>query len=134
MGTRRCLGGDKERSEAQQLLAIRARFAICRAKQDARQERRATRMPTLARTIDRLSDKELLRIRFCDLPITLEGTLVEQRARRVFTELAERRIKVTPSIWLAEEWFNPDDTVGFAIPFYLAHPRLVRLERRLMLE
>ena len=84
--------------------------------------------------LDRLSDKELLRARFCDLPIRLEGTLVEQRAELVFAELAERRIKVRPSIWLSEEWFNPDNVVGFAIPFYLLHPRLVRLERRLMLE
>jgi len=43
-------------------------------------------------------------------------------------------LKVRPSTWLSEEWFNPDGTVGFAIPFYLAHPRLIRLERRLMLE
>ena len=91
-------------------------------------------MSTIARTIDRLSDKELLRTRFCDLPISLDGTVVEQRARRVFAELAERGIKVKPSTWLSEEWFNPDDTVGFAIPFYLAHPRLIRLEHRLMLE
>ena len=91
-------------------------------------------MPTIARQIDRLSDKELLRMRFSDLPISLDRTVVEQRARQVFAELAERGIKVTPSIWLSEEWFNPDGTVGFAIPFYLAHPRLVRLERRLMLE
>ena len=41
---------------------------------------------------------------------------------------------MTPSIWLSEEWFNPDNVVGFAIPFYLVHPRLTRLERRLMLE
>jgi Putative zinc-binding metallo-peptidase len=41
---------------------------------------------------------------------------------------------VRPSIWLSEEWFNPDGVNGFAIPFYLAHPRLIRLERKLMLE
>ena len=91
-------------------------------------------MRNISREIDRLSDKELLQIRFCDLPIRLRGTPVEQRAHQVFAELASRHIKVKPSIWLSEEWFNPDGTVGFAIPFYLAHPRLVRLERRLMLE
>jgi len=91
-------------------------------------------MPTPTRALDHRSDKELLQVRFCDLPIALEGTPVEQRARLVFAELAERSIKVTPAIWLSEEWFNPDDIVGFAIPFYLAHPRLIRLERRLMLE
>jgi hypothetical protein len=35
---------------------------------------------------------------------------------------------------LSEEWFTPDDVAGFAIPFYLAHPRLSRLERKQMLE
>lgn len=57
-----------------------------------------------------------------------------ERAARVFDELADRQIRVRPSIWLSEEWFNPDGVVGFAIPFYLAHPRLIRLERHLMLE
>ncbi len=64
----------------------------------------------------------------------LERTVVESRARRVFDELAERGITTTPSIWLSEEWFNPDGVNGFAIPFYLVHPRLIRLERKLMLE
>ena len=84
--------------------------------------------------LNRLSTKELLRTRFCDLPIRIEGTLVEQRARRIFDELTDRRIIVSPSIWLSEEWFNPDGVAGFAIPFYLVHPRLIRLERKLMLE
>ena len=74
-------------------------------------------MLTITRALDRLSDKELLQVRFCDLPIALKGTTVEQRAHLVFAELAERSIKVTPSIWLSEEWFNPNDTVGFAVPF-----------------
>jgi len=91
-------------------------------------------MSNITRGVDRLSDKELLSTRFCDLPIRLQGTPVEHRARKVFSELQGRHIRVRPSIWLSEEWFNPDGTVGFAIPFYLAHPRLIRLERRLMLE
>ena len=91
-------------------------------------------MPNRPREIDHLSDKELLKLRFCDLPIRLSGTPVSQRAEQVFNELSDRQIIVRPSTWLSEEWFNPDGTVGFAIPFYLAHPRLIRLERRLMLE
>jgi hypothetical protein len=86
------------------------------------------------RRLDRLSDKELLSTRFCDLPIALGGTLVEERVGAVWLELGIRHIRVRPSTWLSEEWFNPDGVVGFAIPFYLAHPRLIRLERRLMLE
>jgi putative zinc-binding metallo-peptidase len=97
-------------------------------------EPRGLVMRNMPAGLDRLSDKELLRMRFCDLPIRLRGTPVEQLARQVFSELVARHIRVRPSIWLSEEWFNPDSTVGFAIPFYLAHPRLIRLERRLMLE
>jgi hypothetical protein len=91
-------------------------------------------MPNRPREIDRLSDKELLQLRFCDLAIRLSGTPVSARTAQVFAELTARQIKVRPSTWLAEEWFNPDGIVGFAIPFYLAHPRLIRLERKLMLE
>jgi hypothetical protein len=35
-------------------------------------------------------------------------------------------------VWLSEEWFSPDGVPGIAVPFYLAHPRLERLERRMM--
>src|SRR4029434_11080035 len=81
-----------------------------------------------------LSDAELLKIRFCDLPIELAGSVVENCAHQVFEELKARRISCCPSIWLSEEWFNPDGIVGFAIPFYLLHPRLIRLERKIMQE
>jgi hypothetical protein len=39
-----------------------------------------------------------------------------------------------PHVWLSEEWFSPDGIPGIAVPFYLAHPRLQRLERRFMHE
>jgi hypothetical protein len=35
-------------------------------------------------------------------------------------------------VWFGEEWFSPDGVPGIAVPFYLAHPRLERLERRMM--
>jgi hypothetical protein len=81
-----------------------------------------------------LTDDELLDTRFRDLPIELAGSIVERRAQRVFDELAGRNLSCVPSIWLSEEWFNPDGIVGFAIPFYLLHPRLIRLERKIMHE
>lgn len=84
--------------------------------------------------LDSLSDPDLLESRFRDLPIDLTGSVVERRSQRVFDELAARNLCCNPSIWLSEEWFNPDGVVGFAIPFYLMHPRLVRLERNIMQE
>src|SRR5690606_6795849 len=49
-------------------------------------------------------------------------------------ELERRHIKLRPHVWLAEEWFAADGVPGIAIPFYLAHPRLIKLEQRQMLE
>ena len=85
-------------------------------------------------SLSRASDADLLSMRFCDLPISLTGTAVAALAASVFAELSERGLSCRPAIWLSEEWFNPDGVVGFAVPFYLAHPRLMRLEKQQMLE
>lgn len=83
---------------------------------------------------ERLTDDELLRMRLCDLPLRLKGTVLEERVWRLHFELGESGLRFRPHVWLSEEWFSPDGVPGFAIPFYLAHPRLMKLERRQMLE
>jgi hypothetical protein len=80
----------------------------------------------------RLSDDELLKLRFCDLGLTVRGSRIERSVRRLYAELQAHGIRCQPHVWLAEEWFTPDGVPGIAVPFYLAHPRLTRLERRLM--
>ena len=82
----------------------------------------------------RMSDEELLDVRICDLALSIEGTPLEQRVKRLYLELDKRWIGFKPHVWLSNEWFSPDGIPGFAIPFYLAHPRLIKLERRQMLE
>ena len=84
--------------------------------------------------LDKLSESELLDTRMCDLGLTLEGTVVEERLHRVYDELEHRGIRFRPHAWLSDEWFTPDGVPGIAIPFYLAHPRLMRLESKQMLE
>src|SRR5712671_607014 len=81
-----------------------------------------------------MTDNQLLDLRFCDLSLRITGTPLEQRIRKLYRELAERKLRFRPHIWLSEEWFSPDGNPGFAIPFYLAHPRLMILERAQMLE
>jgi hypothetical protein len=81
-----------------------------------------------------LSDEQLLSLRFCDLKLTIAGTELEAAIERLYGELATRGIRFRPHCWLSQEWFSPDGIPGIAIPFYLAHPRLVRLERRFMRE
>jgi hypothetical protein len=82
----------------------------------------------------RLSDEDLLSLRFCDLGLRVPGSRLERRVRRLYSELEARGIHFHPHVWLSEEWFSPDGVPGLAIPFYLAHPRLERLERRIMRE
>ena len=80
----------------------------------------------------RLSDDELLNKRFCDLRLTLRGTVVERHWKEVQIDLRRRGIRVNPHLWLSEEWFSPDGVPGIAVPFYMAHPRLMSLERKMM--
>jgi Putative zinc-binding metallo-peptidase len=81
-----------------------------------------------------LEDEQLLDLRLCDLSLSIEGTVMERRVKRLHQELAEHGIRFKPHVWFAEEWFSPDAVPGIAIPFYLAHPRLMKLERKKMLE
>jgi hypothetical protein len=82
----------------------------------------------------RLSDEALLGMRFCDLGLSIERSPVARHVRRLYGDLERRGLKIRPHVWLAEEWFSPDGVPGIAVPFYLAHPRLGRLERRIMRE
>lgn len=54
--------------------------------------------------------------------------------RQLESELAARNILFRPHWWWSDCWFCPDGVPGFAVPFYLAHPRLMRLEQQYMLE
>lgn len=77
-----------------------------------------------------LPDHELLQLRLKDLKVTVEGTWLEHCLGKLHDELEQRGLRTRPHVWISTEWFSPDDTPGIAIPFYLAHPRLIRLERK----
>lgn len=80
----------------------------------------------------RRGDAALLDMRFCDLKLGAPERSVLRRAiDKLYRELAARGIMFRPHVWFSEEWFSPDGIPGIAIPFYLAHPRLERLERRM---
>lgn len=81
-----------------------------------------------------LPDDDLLDWRICDLGVRIEGTWLEERIERLYWELESRGIPFRPHCWLSDDWFSPEGVPGIAIPFFLAHPRLARLERSQMLE
>jgi hypothetical protein len=97
---------------------------------------RSTRRSTKTRSYRwvRYTDEQLLDLRFCDLRLSLKHAAIEPHITRLYRELASRGLTFKPHVWLADEWFSPDGVPGFAIPFYLAHPRLTRLERKMMQE
>lgn len=96
--------------------------------------RRRARPAAGAHPWARLPDAKLLHVRLCDLDLRIAGTRLVDRILRLYCELARRHLRVRPRFWLSHEWFTPDGECGIAIPFFLAHPRLIDLERRQMLD
>ncbi|MEM9881824.1 MAG: putative zinc-binding metallopeptidase [Planctomycetota bacterium] len=93
-----------------------------------------TKTPKTPAALGRLDDDTLLDTRFCDLPVKITGPL-QTRIDRLYHELADRGLaRFRPHCWLSSEWFSPDGVPGIAVPFYLAHPRLSRLEKTQMLD
>jgi putative zinc-binding metallo-peptidase len=81
-----------------------------------------------------LGDDKLLEVRMCDLHVAIEGTELEARIAQLNAELEARGLAFRPHYYLSDEWFTPDGIPGIAIPFYLGHPRLAKLEHNQMLE
>lgn len=80
------------------------------------------------------SDEKLLDLPMCRLHVTLDSPFLAGHIQQLYDELEARQLKFRPHFWLSNEWFTPDGVPGIAIPFYLAHPRLVKLEAAQMLE
>ena len=80
-------------------------------------------------------DEKLLDLRMCQLGVSIEGSVLETRISELYAELDARGLNsFRPHFWLSDEWFTPDGVPGVAAAFYLAHPRLERLERAQMLD
>ena len=80
-----------------------------------------------------LPDDQLLDVRLCDLDLSIQGSELEPRIALINGELESRGL-IRPAYWISDEWFSPDGVPGVAVPFYLLHPRLVKLELAQMLE
>jgi hypothetical protein len=64
-----------------------------------------------------------------DLPLTDSREQVAVYERRLAAELRRKGLKFTPHLWIADDWFCPDGVPGFAVPFYLFHPKLIAMEK-----
>ncbi len=94
-----------------------------------------TQKPTPEPAWAQLPDEELLKLRLCDLGLKIEHTPLHARTQTLLGELAGRGFAhFRPGFYLTTEWLCPDKVPIIGVPFYLAHPRLVQLERSIMLE
>jgi hypothetical protein len=81
-----------------------------------------------------LPDEQLLKLRLADLPVRIQGTVLESRIQKLCAELDARGLRLPVHFYVSNEWFTPDGSASMAVPFYLTHPRLERLEKAQMLE
>ena len=69
-------------------------------------------------------DEALLDLRFSRLGLKFRGSPLWTDVERLLDEFDRRGLRFRPHVWLSTDWFSPDGVPGFAVPFYLAHPRL----------
>src|SRR3989344_4359355 len=81
-----------------------------------------------------LTDAEILKFRFKDIPISISGTEVEEYIKQLYAELEAKGLVYRPQIFFGDEWFSPEGMNAISVPFYLANIRLKNLEKSLMLE
>ena len=84
--------------------------------------------------INNISEEVLLKTRLCDLPLTIEGTWLKDCVDELYRELDSKDLAFHPECYLADEWLTPEGENVIGIPFYLAHPSLIKLEHKMMLE
>ncbi len=79
-----------------------------------------------------LTDEQLLEMRICDLGLTLKNSWIEKLVSKLHKELERKNLKFKPHVWVSDDWYSPDGVPGFAVPFYLLHPRLIQLEKKII--
>jgi len=94
----------------------------------------SSKLPDSPPDLANLSDEELLQTRICDLKLKIASSELQSRIEHFYEELAAKNITVKPICYLGDEWFCPEGCATIAIPFYLAHPRLKKLEEKMMME
>jgi hypothetical protein len=81
-----------------------------------------------------LGDEELLEKKISRLGLKLEGTGLEPLIKQLYDELSQKGLAFHPPCHVGDEWFVPVGIPAIFIPFFLAHDRLRKLERKMMLE
>lgn len=71
---------------------------------------------------------EVLAQKISELPLRIEGTILENKINQLYKELEDKGLVFRPSCYLTDEWGCPDGIPIIGIPFYLADNKLSRIE------
>ncbi len=84
-------------------------------------------------SLSRMSDRQILKLRICDLKLHVSQSAAGNLVDRFFKELNKKGFEYfRPKVYVGDEWFSPEGVNAISIPFYLLHPRLLRLEKKMM--
>ena len=76
--------------------------------------------------------RELLSKPIRDLGLKLEGSSMERFVHQLYRELEAKGLrKFRPLVYLSDEWGCPSEEPVIGVPFYLADPKLEKLEREM---
>jgi hypothetical protein len=75
----------------------------------------------------------LLGHRISELGLSIRGSRVERLVHQLYEELEARGLRFRPPVYLSDQWGCPDGTPLIGVPFYLADPRLERIEAEMAL-
>jgi hypothetical protein len=82
----------------------------------------------------RYSESRLLKETVSRLGLQIEQSALEPLIEKLYGELTSRGLAFEPPCFLADEWFCPVGVPAIGIPFYLAHARLRKLEKKMILD
>ena len=72
--------------------------------------------------------RNLMARKISELGLAIAGTRVEKMIDQLYSELAEKSLSFRPPVYLTDQWGCPDGTPLIGVPFYLADPRLEKIE------
>jgi hypothetical protein len=72
--------------------------------------------------------QNLLTRQISELGLAIPGTRVERMVEQLYSELDAKGLRFRPPVYLSDQWGCPDGTPLIGVPFYLADPRLERIE------
>ncbi len=71
---------------------------------------------------------EVLAKKISELPLKIEGTILETKINQLYQEMESKGLVFRPSCYLSDEWGCPDGIPIIGIPFYLADKKLAGIE------